>query len=158
MNFLDNQVIGARLKQYREEVLKINCFHFAQNTEIDNSYYAKVENGKKAITEKMLIKILLKYKDLSRDYILFGEKAERPQFSEAPVSLPDNEITRIKNSVILADSILKILPRVKTSHDSGLKEKIYLEREEKYEMVIKILRASVATLLDARKKHPKQNK
>jgi transcriptional regulator with XRE-family HTH domain len=79
MSLLDNKKIGERLKKFREGLqlpdedgTAPSVRQFAISVGIDTSQYSKIEKGDLPITDNTLTKILEKYPELPKEYLLHG--------------------------------------------------------------------------------------
>jgi transcriptional regulator with XRE-family HTH domain len=155
MKFFNDAEIGGRLRQYREKVLNISSRRFALKAQVDVSLYAKIESGTKPLSEKMMLKILFTYKDLTRDYLLFGEKMEMAGKAGPAVQISSEETNRFKDTVALATGLLKVMPKVKTSQHLPEQVRLYKQRESKYEMAVALLLNTIDELLENQTAKPK---
>jgi transcriptional regulator with XRE-family HTH domain len=141
MNLLNNAEVGERLRSFREG-LGISSRKFAMQANIDPSQYAKIEVGALPLSEKILIKLVFTYKKLEKDYILFGRVTEK-QKTDKPGNAPS-----VKSSEVLfvAEGVIRLMPKVSSNASAEQQIDIYRERDNKYLMVIDLLKSAINNL------------
>jgi transcriptional regulator with XRE-family HTH domain len=148
MSFLNNEAIGTRLKQHRKHVLKMTCRKFSLAAGIDNSQYAKIESGVLPLTENVLSKIEAAFKNIDRQYILFGTETAVADSDGRKTKISKAEIAELMDAINVAKSILKIMPSVRNTHTPEEQIRLYKAREEKYEMMLRIYDAEITSIIN----------
>ncbi len=104
MALLDNKAIGERLKSFREELNAnserkiLSVRQFATSIGIDQSQYGKIEKGELPITDNILSKIIEKFPQLTKEYILNGLGVNIPQNQLADTYSMQNAMVKLLDS------------------------------------------------------------
>jgi transcriptional regulator with XRE-family HTH domain len=136
MSLLEKEEVGKRLKFFREwnyESLSIN--QFADQAGVDGSYYGRIEKGLVALSKSVLEKLSAYYKDLDRDYILFGYKSRLVN----QLNLDDEQIQFAVKTFNAAESILEDISEIQDNLPADILLKQFKANNDRNQLVIKML-------------------
>jgi transcriptional regulator with XRE-family HTH domain len=151
MGLLNDGAIGKRLRNYRENVKALSVKQFAEEAGIDRGQYYKIEAGTVSISEGVMDKLLLHYKDLHRDFILFGLS---PQIARL-LGVNNEQLSFAIETVGAAKTVYGKMPAIPANATAQYQLQLLHTRSEQLELVLQMLFSAcdtlVATVQNARK-------